>query len=88
MGQRVPIGSAFGAHLKAVVRPAAEFHLATLIVERKPSDINFACRFKDSRWHIQARAIVSYDDVGWKCAVKSFIGTASIIEEVNLTLSH
>lgn len=63
-------------HLKSVVSPTAELHLAALVVEREPSDIDFARRLEDARWDVHAGAIVPDYHVRWVRSVKSLVGTA------------
>lgn len=61
-------------HLEAIVSPTAELHLATLIVEGEPRDIDFARRLEDPRWHIQTRAVISHYYVRWICAIEALVG--------------
>ena len=60
----------------AVVGPAAEFHLALLVVEREPSDVNLASTLEDAGRDVGAATVVADDGVGLESVVESFVGTA------------
>lgn len=62
-------------HLKAVVRPRAELHLAALVVEREPGDVDLAGGLEDAGRHVQAGAIVPDDHVGRVGTVEALVGT-------------
>ena len=53
-------------YLKTIVRPTAEFHFASLIIERKPCDIDFTRRLKYSCASFFLKGVF----VGWVCARK------------------
>lgn len=69
-------------HHETVVSPAAEFHFTLLIVERKPGDIDFTSALENARWNVGATAIVSNDDVGLECVVKSFVSAVFIPPQI------
>lgn len=64
-------------HLKAIVGPGAKLHLATLIVEGEPGDVDFARGLEDARWHVEAAAIVTHHHVGGIGAIEALVGAAS-----------
>ena len=53
-----------------------------MIVERKPGDIDFTSALEDARWNVGATAIVSNDDVGLECVVKSFVSAVFIPPQI------
>lgn len=64
-------------HLKAIVGPGAKLHLATLIVEGEPGDVDFARGLEDAGRHVEAAAIVTHHHVGGIGAVEALVGAAS-----------
>lgn len=64
------------AHLKSIISPASELHLASLVVERKPSDIDFARRLKDARWDVHAGAILPNDHIRRVGPIKTLVSAA------------
>lgn len=65
------------AHLKAVVRPRAEFHLAALIVKGKPGNVYLASALEYTGRHVHAGPIVLYDDVRRVSAVEALVGAVT-----------
>lgn len=63
------------SYLVAIISPAAKLHLAALVVEGKPRDVDLACALEDARRHVQARPVVPYHYVRWVRAVEAFVGT-------------
>lgn len=57
----------------SVISPTAKLHLAALVVEGKPGDVDLAGAFEDTGWHIQAGAVVPHHHVGWVGAVEAFV---------------
>lgn len=39
-------------HLISIISPAAELHLAALVIEGEPSDVDFACALEDAGWYV------------------------------------
>lgn len=62
------------AHLKAVIRPGAEFHLAALIIKGKPGNVYLASALEYTGRHVQTGPIVLYDNVRRISAVKALVG--------------
>lgn len=60
-------------HLKAVVRPRAELHLAALVVEREPRDVDLAGGLEDAGRNVQTRAVVPDDHVGGVRPVEALV---------------
>lgn len=58
---------------ESIVGPAAELHLALLVVERKPSDVDFASTLKDPRWDVITASIVPYHHIGLESIVETFM---------------
>jgi len=73
------------AHLKAIVRPGTEFHLAALIVKGKPGNVYLASALEYTGWHVHAGSIVLYDDVRRVSAVEALIGAVTN-NHVNLSI--
>lgn len=65
------------AHLKAVVRPGTEFHLAALVVKGKPGNVYLASALEYTGRHVQAGPIVLYDDVRRISAVEALVGAVT-----------
>lgn len=65
------------AYLKAVVGPGTEFHLAALIVKRKPGNVYLASALEYTGRHVQAGPIVLYDDVRRVSAVETLVGAVT-----------
>lgn len=61
------------SNLESIVGPAAEFHFATLVIEREPGDVNLTGGLEDARRHVQARAVVAYHNVGLVGAVETLV---------------
>ena len=62
-------------YLESVVSPAAEFHVAVLVVEWEPGDVNLASRLEDSRRNVSALPGVRHHHVRRVGAVKGLVGT-------------
>ena len=62
-------------YIKAIVRPASKLHLATLVVEWKPGDINFTGGHEDAGGDISAQSFVGHHYICRVGPVKSFAGT-------------
>lgn len=58
---------------KSIVGPTAELHLALLVVERKPSDVDFASTLKDPRRDVITASIVPYYYIGLESIVETFV---------------
>lgn len=63
------------SNLESVVGPAAELHLAPLVVEGEPRDVDLAGRLEDTGRHVQAGPVVPHHHVGLVCSVESLIRT-------------
>ena len=59
------------AHLKPVICPASELHLAVLVVEGEPGDVDLAGGHEDAGRDVCAQALVSYHNI---CRVGSVKG--------------
>lgn len=70
----IPVMPISYAHLKAVVRPGAEFHLAALIIKGKPGNVYLASALEYTGWHVQTGPIVLYDDIRRVSAVEALVG--------------
>lgn len=66
------------AHLRAVVRPGTEFHLAALIVKGKPGNVYLASALEYTGRYVHAGPIVLYDDVRWVSAVEALVGAVTV----------
>lgn len=62
--------------LQPVVRPTAELHLALLVVEREPRDVDLAGALEDTRRHVHAAAVVPHHHVGGVRPVEPLIRAA------------
>lgn len=62
------------SNLKSIVRPGSKLHLAPLIVEGKPGDVDFAGGLEDARRHVQTRSVVPDDHVGRVGSVEALVG--------------
>lgn len=70
----IPVMSIPYAHLKAVVRPGAEFHLAALIIKGKPGNVYLASALEYTGRYVWAGSIVLYNDVRGISAVEALVG--------------
>lgn len=68
-----------GVYLESVVGPTAEFHIAFLIVERKPRDIDLARTFEYAWRNENTTAVIVHNDVGCVRAVETFVSTKTQI---------
>ena len=66
------------SHLKTIVRPASELHLAVLVVEGEPCDVDGAGGEEDAGGDVGAEAVRGDHHVGWVGSVKSLAGTEDI----------
>jgi len=62
-------------NLESVVGPAAELHLAALVIEGEPRDVDLARRLEDPRRHVQTGSVVAHHHVRLVGAVESLIRT-------------
>ena len=62
-------------HLEPIVSPAAELHLAVLVVEGEPGDVDGARGEEDAGGDVGAEAVGGDHHVGWVGSVKSLAGT-------------
>lgn len=67
-------------YLKTIISPWTEFHFASLIVKRKPCDINFTSWFEYSRWNVYDTTIISNDNICRISTIESFVSAAYITE--------
>ena len=63
-------------YLEPVVRPAPELHLAVLVVEGEPGDVDGAGGLEDAGRDVGAEALVGHHHVGRICPVKRLTGAA------------
>ncbi len=63
-------------YLEPVVRPAAELHLAVLVVEGEPRDVDLARGLEDAGRDVGAVAGVVHHHVHRVRAVESLVGAA------------
>ena len=66
------------SHLAPVVGPAAELHLAVLVVEGEPGDVYLAGGLEDAGRYVGAAPRTRQHHIGRVRAVKGFVGTATI----------
>ena len=59
------------AHLEPVICPASELHLAVLVVEGEPGDVDLAGGHEDARRDVGAQALVSHHHI---CRVRPIKG--------------
>ena len=64
-------------YLKPIVGPAPKLHIAVLIIEGEPRDINLAGGFKNSRRYLYAGSVFAHHYVDWVRPVESFVSTNS-----------
>ena len=50
-------------HIEPVVRPAAELHLAVLVVEGEPGDVDLAGGHEDAGRDVRAQALVGHHHI-------------------------
>lgn len=72
-------------YLETVVGPAAEFHVAFLIVEREPCDVDLARAFEYARRYEYTAAVVVDHHVGSICAVETFVSAKTRGSKKRLT---
>lgn len=65
------------AYLKTIVSPAAKFHLALLVVEWKPGDVDLARALEDARRDVETASVVSHHDVCGVRSVETLVRTAN-----------
>lgn len=70
-------------YLKTVVSPTTKLHIAILVIEWEPRDVDLTCTFEDTRWHIQARTVVPHHHVCLIGAVEFFISTVKTINKTS-----
>ena len=59
-------------HLPARIGPGTELHLALLVIKGKPSDVNLASGFEDTRRDIKTVATAVNYNLGLKSPVETF----------------
>ena len=60
----------------AIVGPAAKLHVAVLVVEWEPSDVDLAGGLEDARRDVGQHPSVPDHNLDWISAVKCFVGAA------------
>ena len=65
----------FETHLESVIRPAAKLHVAVLVVEGEPSDVDLAGGLEDAGGDVGAAPRVCHDHIGREGAIKLLIST-------------
>ena len=63
------------AHLKPVIRPASELHLAVLVVEGEPGDVDLAGGHEDAGRDVGAQSLVGHHHISRVGPIKCFAGT-------------
>ena len=63
------------AHLEPVICPASELHLAVLVVEGEPGDVDLAGGHEDARRDVGAFPLGGHHYICWIGAIKCFAGT-------------
>ena len=63
------------AHLKPVIRPASELHLAVLVVEGEPGDVDLAGGHEDAGRDVGALPLRCHHHICWIGPIKCFAGT-------------
>ncbi len=63
------------SHLAAVVGPAAKFHLAVLVVEGEPGDVDLAGGLEDAGWDVGAAPLARQHHVRRVRAVEGLVRT-------------
>ena len=69
------INSSNLAHLPPVIRPAAEFHLAVLVVEREPGDVDLAGGLEDAGGDVGAAPLTCQHHVRGVRSVEGLVRT-------------
>ena len=62
------------SYLKAVVCPASKFHVAVLVIEGEPGDVNGAWGHEDARGDVGAEALARDHNIGGVGRVKCLTG--------------
>ena len=63
------------SHLKPVIRPTSKLHLAVLVVEGEPGDVNLAGGHEDAGGDVGALALRGHHHICWVGPIKCFTGT-------------
>ena len=62
-------------HLEPVVGPAAKLHVAVLVVEGEPGDVNLTGGHEDAGGDVGALALRGHHHICWVGPIKCFTGT-------------
>ena len=57
-------------YIESIVGPAAELHLAVLIIKRKPRDVNLTGGLEDARRNVGTLPVTGHDHVGLIGSIK------------------
>ena len=63
--------------MPARISPGTELHLAALVVEGEPRDVNLARGLEDARGDVEAVAVAGHHNLGGVGAVEAFVRTGS-----------
>ena len=63
----------FETHLESVIRPAAKLHVAVLVVEGEPSDVDLTRGLEDAGRNVVAAALILHHHVCLERPVKLLI---------------
>ena len=63
------------SHLKPVIRPTSKLHLAVLVVEGEPGDVDLAGGHEDAGGDVGALALRGHHHICWVGPIKCFTGT-------------
>ena len=61
-------------YLVSVVGPAPELHLAVLVVEGEPGDVDLAGGLEDARGNVRAATVAGDNHIGGVSPVKALVG--------------
>ena len=62
-----------GRHLESVVRPASKLHLAVLVVEGEPGDVDLTRGLEDAGGYVGAASHICHHNIGRERSVKLLI---------------
>ena len=67
------LGTKSNSYLETVIRPAAKLHVAVLVVEGEPGDVDLTCGLEDAGGNVGAASHIRHYNIGRERPVKLFI---------------
>ena len=76
------------SHLKPVIRPTSKLHLAVLVVEGEPGDVDLAGGHEDAGRDVGTLSLRGHHHICWIGPIKCFAGTEERKLKIRKSCTH